>query len=47
MNSDKKERKLGMYGTIIGLIALGVAILHFTLGPIEEPKPVESFVADT
>ncbi len=47
MNSDKKERRLGMYGTIIGLIALGVAILHFTLGPIEEPEPVESFVADT
>ncbi|PUB82725.1 MAG: hypothetical protein DBP02_13745 [gamma proteobacterium symbiont of Ctena orbiculata] len=47
MKSERKGKTLGTLGTILGLIALGVGLLHFTLGPIEEPVPVESFVAET
>jgi hypothetical protein len=47
MKSERKGKTLGTLGTILGLIAFGVGLLHFTFGPIEEPKPVESFVADT
>ncbi|MEJ2610776.1 MAG: hypothetical protein P8179_12005, partial [Candidatus Thiodiazotropha sp.] len=47
MKSERKGKTLGTIGTIIGLIALGVGLIHFTFGPINEPQPVESFVADT
>ncbi len=47
MISKRKGRSLGMWGTIVGLIAFGVGIFHFTFGPLEEPEPIESFVADT
>ncbi|MCU7930975.1 MAG: hypothetical protein KZQ90_09250 [Candidatus Thiodiazotropha sp. (ex Codakia rugifera)] len=47
MGAERKGRTLGTWGTIIGLIAFGIGILHFTFGPINEPQPVESFVADT
>lgn len=46
MNSKRKGKTLGVLGTVIGLIALGVGLLHMSLGPIEEPAPVESYVAD-
>ncbi|MCG7984952.1 MAG: hypothetical protein JAY90_19640 [Candidatus Thiodiazotropha lotti] len=42
MKSERKGKTLGTLGTILGLIAFGVGLLHFTFGPIEEPKPVES-----
>jgi hypothetical protein len=47
MKSERKGKTLGTIGTILGLIAFGIGLLHFTFGPIEEPEPVESFVADT
>ena len=39
-------RRLGMAGTIIGLLALGAAVFHFFYGPLETPPPVEETVAD-
>ena len=47
MKSARKGKTLGTLGTILGLIALGVGLIHFTFGPVNEPQPVESFVADT
>lgn len=47
MGAERKGKTLGTWGTIIGLIAFGVGLMHFTFGPIQEPQPVESFVADT
>jgi uncharacterized membrane protein YidH (DUF202 family) len=47
MKSERKGKTLGTIGTILGLIAFGIGLLHFTFGPVEEPEPVESFVADT
>jgi hypothetical protein len=47
VKSEKKGKTLGTLGTILGLIALGSWLLHFTFGPIKEPEPIESFVADT
>ena len=44
---ERKGRVLGTWGTIIGLIALGIGLFHFTFGPIKDPQPVESFVAET
>ncbi len=47
MKSERKGKTLGTIGTILGLIAFGIGLLHFTFGPVEEPETVESFVADT
>jgi hypothetical protein len=46
MSHQDKPRALGVSGTILGLVALVVAVLHFYLGPIAEPVPVESFIAE-
>ena len=37
---------LGVVGTIVGLVALGVAIFHFFLGPIEPPPPLGEVLAE-
>lgn len=42
-----KPRKLGLAGTVIGIIALGIAIFHFFFGPLEQPPSVEEVVAET
>ncbi len=47
MKSERKRKTLGTWGTILGLIAFGVGLIHFTFGPVKEPEPVESFVAET
>lgn len=47
MKSERKGKTLGTWGTILGLIAFGVGLIHFTFGPIKEPEPIESFVAET
>ena len=46
MEDAKKPRAFGVMGTVLGLIALIVTVLHFYLGPIAEPEPVESFIAE-
>jgi hypothetical protein len=35
-----------MLGIVVGALALGVGILHFFLGPISPPNPLEEVVAD-
>ena len=40
------ENKLSNMGTIIGLIALGIAVFHFFLGPIEKAPTIEEYVAE-
>lgn len=47
MESNKRKRTFGVLGSVIGLVALVATVLHFFFGPIAEPKPVESFVAET
>jgi hypothetical protein len=47
MKSERKGKTLGIWGTILGLIAFGVGLIHFTFGPVKEPEPIESFVAET
>ncbi len=44
---NQKSRKLGLVGTGLGLLALGIAVFHFFFGPIEPPPPIESVVAET
>ena len=46
MNTDIKHRKLGLIGTILGLIALGIAFFQFFLGPIEKPPEIEEVIAE-
>lgn len=46
MNESNKPRTLGLTGTLIGLLALGLAVFHFFVGPLETPPPLESVVAD-
>jgi len=45
MEKPQKPRKFGIAGTFIGLVALGIAVLHFFAGPIETPPPIEETVA--
>ena len=40
------ENKLSNVGAIIGLIALGIAVFHFFLGPIEKQPSIEEYVAE-
>jgi hypothetical protein len=40
------QERLGVIGTIVGLVALGVAIFHFFLGPIEPPPSLGAVVAE-
>lgn len=47
MPTTSKPRRLGLIGTLIGLLALGVAIFHFFFGPLEPPPPLETVVAET
>lgn len=47
MNDQTKTRRLGLIGTVLGLVALGVAVFHFFFGPIEPPPPIENVVAET
>ena len=47
MNNQAKSSKLGLIGTVIGLVALGIAVFHFFFGPIESPPPIENVVAET
>ena len=37
---------LGIIGTIVGLVALGIAVFHFFLGPIEPPRSFRTVVAE-
>jgi hypothetical protein len=46
MEAPRKPRALGVFGSITGLLALIVTVLHFYLGPIAEPEPIENFIAD-
>ncbi|MDM5270712.1 hypothetical protein PGH07_00800 [Sulfurovum sp. zt1-1] len=41
-----QQNRLSNIGTIIGLIALGIAIFHFFLGPIEKSPTLEEYVAE-
>ncbi len=41
-----KQRKLGLIGTILGLLALGIAFFQFFLGPIEKPPEIEEVIAE-
>lgn len=45
MESAPQSHRLGLIGTVIGLIALCGGVLHFFLGPIEPPAPVGATVA--
>lgn len=47
MQTISKPRRLGLIGTIIGLLALGIAMFHFFFGPIEQPPALETVVAET
>lgn len=40
------ENKYSTYGSIIGLVALGIAVFHFFLGPIEKQPSIEEYVAN-
>ena len=46
--SEKKSNtnKFGLPGVAIGIIALGMALFHFWLGPISPPPPMEVTIAD-
>ena len=44
--SESKKNTCSVIGMVIGMVALGVAVFHFFLGPIEEPPPLEEYVAD-
>ncbi|MCF7992667.1 MAG: hypothetical protein K9M02_19665 [Thiohalocapsa sp.] len=46
MHTPKRPPALGLFGTVLGLLSLLVAIAHFYFGPIEEPEPVENFIAE-
>lgn len=41
-----RENRLSNIGSLIGLIALGIAVFHFFLGPIEKTPSVEEYVAE-
>ena len=41
-----KKGTLGMAGLVFGLFGLCAAVLHFWLGPIEPPPPIETVVAE-
>ncbi len=43
---ETTENKLSNIGTIIGLIAIGIAVFHFFLGPIEKTPTIEEYVAE-
>jgi hypothetical protein len=43
---EATENKLSNIGAIIGLIALGIAVFHFFLGPIEKTPTIEEYVAE-
>ena len=47
MNNHARSSKLGLIGTVIGLVALGIAVFHFFFGPLESPPPIENVVAET
>lgn len=40
------ENRYSSIGSIIGLIALGIAVFHFFLGPIEKQPTLEEYVAN-
>ena len=42
----KKPSPFGLVGVILGFVALGVALAHFWLGPIEPAPALEDLVAD-
>ena len=46
--SEKKSNsnKFGLTGVAIGIIALGMALFHFWLGPISAPPPMEETISD-
>ncbi|MCP3870637.1 MAG: hypothetical protein GY703_21610 [Gammaproteobacteria bacterium] len=46
MESSTKPGTFGVSGSVIGLLALIVAVLHFYLGPIADPERVEIFIAE-
>ena len=46
VDTRSSREALGIIGTVIGLAALGVAIFHFFLGPIEPPRPLGAVVAE-
>lgn len=41
------SNRFGIAGMLLGGLALLVAVMHFWLGPIEPPEPIEISVADT
>ena len=42
-----KRSRFGVAGLVLGCVALGAALAHFWLGPLEPPKPLEHSVAET
>ena len=47
MTHQSKPRFFGVLGSVIGLLALVTTVAHFYFGPIAEPEPVESVIAET
>ena len=47
MTAALSQRKFGLTGTAIGLLALAIAAFHLFFGPIEPGPPLEEIVADT
>lgn len=43
----RKPRRIGVIGSIVGAVALGIALFHFFFGPLEQPPSVEDLVAET
>lgn len=41
-----KTRTISLIGVVFGLLALGAALLHFWLGPLERTPPLDEVVAE-
>ncbi len=44
--ATEDTKSLGIVGTVLGMVALSVGVMHFWAGPIEPPPPLETVVAD-
>ena len=44
---ERRSKKFGLAGTLVGFLALATGVVHFFAGPLEEAPPLEDSVAET